>query len=41
MISKTLKVSLIISLFVSNFDPYNNKCKNLSLENLFILGSRL
>ena len=44
-------VSLIISVFISklyNFDPYNNnnnnnnnKCKSLSLDNFFILGSRL
>ena len=41
---KNFIVSLIISLFIwklYNFDPYNNKCKNLSLDKILILGSIL
>ena len=37
-------VTLIISLFISklyNFDPYNNKCKSLSLDKIIISESRL
>ena len=42
--SKNFIVSLMISLFIwklYNFDPYNNKCKSLSLDKIFILGSIL
>ena len=38
---KSFIVSLIVSLFISklyNFDPYNTKCKSLSLDKFLVLG---